>query len=129
MESPGNLRARVDAIGKSQEERFREIREYFMECLSLWGGGRRELYNRPRLGDAREPTEEDLVRRWAGTLTVSVNDICIGIQRGFAAAADRKCAVTSFRYLNPHIVARCAELRESQAGIGPVSQRGIRRQQ
>ena len=55
----------TDAIGKTSEERFREVRAYFFELLSAHGQSRRELYSRPKPGDSREPTEEEVVRRWA----------------------------------------------------------------
>ena len=104
-----------DVIGKPVEERFAEIARYFLESLAC-NGIRRELYSRPKPGDAREPTEEEVVRRWAAQVHVSVNDICIGIQRAFMAAADSGKVVTSFRWCVPHIVARCNELRDARVG-------------
>ena len=109
-----------DATGKTAEQRFAEIRKYFLEMLAFSGSSRAELYSRPKPGEAREPTEEEIVRRWAQAIHVSVNDICIGIQRAFMGAADRGQVVTSFRYCVPHIVARCNELRESRSGMGSI---------
>ena len=106
----------TDAIGKSPAERFLEIRREFLSLMAAHGHTRAELYSRTKPGEAREPTEEDLIRRWAEALSVSVNDIAIGIQRGFMAAAAQGKVVSSFRWCQPHIVARMSELRESQAG-------------
>jgi hypothetical protein len=105
-----------DAVGKKPEERFLEIERYFLEMLSVSGVSRAALYSRPKPGDAREPTEQQVALRWAHSVNVSVNDICIGIQRAFAAAAERRAVITSFRYCVPHIVARCNELRDSRVG-------------
>ncbi len=109
-----------DRAGKSAEQRFAEIREYFLACMEDAGHARKELYHRPKPGDAREPTEEELVRRWAGTLAVPVNDILIGIERAFVMAANRGQVVTSFRYCVPHILNRFAEMREMRVGEPPV---------
>ncbi len=103
-----------DATGKSADERFAAIRAFFLAQLALHGMTR-DLYSRPKPGDSREPTEEELVRRDAEDLNVSVNDICIGIQRAFDSGA----IVRSYRFCRPHIIARVKELRESQAGLGP----------
>jgi hypothetical protein len=111
-----------DAIGKPSEERFREIRDYFLENLRLYGSSRTSLYDRPKPGDAREPTEEEMVRKWAECFEISVNDIRIGIDRAFSGAAARGVVVTSFRYCVPQIVARVHEVRAnraSQIGQGP----------
>lgn len=51
-----------DAIGKTAEERFEEIRRMFLDMLALSGVSRTYLYSRPKPGDAREPTEEEVVR-------------------------------------------------------------------
>lgn len=114
-------RVPIDATGKDSEQRFREIRRYFFELLAVAGNTRTELYWRPKAGDVREPTEEELVRRWADELRVSVNDIQIGMARGFLTAGEQRPphVVRSFRYLQPHIVARIAELREARAGMQP----------
>jgi len=96
-----------DSKGKSVEERFAAIREYFLASMKMAGHGRTELYYRPKAGDAREPTEEELVRRWAGAVAVSVEAIEAGVQRGFEKAAELGQVVTSFRYCVPHIV-NCA---------------------
>lgn len=109
-------RAERDAIGKTADERFAEIRRYFLEMLALHGSARMELYYRPKPGDSREPTEEDVVRHWAQQLGVPVNDICIGMHRAFAAALERRQVVTSFRYCVPHIITRLAELKEARVG-------------
>lgn len=114
-----------DAIGKTPDERFAEIRAYFFEHMKMAGGSRTELYSRPKPGESREPTEEEVVMRFARTVSVTVNDIQIGIARAFAAAADRRNVVTSFRYCVPHIVARCNELRESRAGLGPEATQSV----
>jgi hypothetical protein len=107
-----------DAIGKTAEERFEEIERHFFELLEASGVSRRPqaFYIRPKPGDAREPTEGEVVRRWAETLHISVNDICIGIQRAFTTAAEKRAVITSFRYCVPHIIARCNELRDARAG-------------
>lgn len=110
----------TDATGKNAEQRFREIREYFLEMLKLAGVSRSDLYHRPKLGEAREPTEEEVVRRWAENLRVPVNDIFMGIQRAFLAAIDRGQVVTSFRYCAPQIIARLNEVREARAGQWPM---------
>src|SRR4051812_17586493 len=110
-------RVNSDATGKTADERFVEIRACFLELLSAAGHSRGDLYSRPKLGDSREPTEAEIVHRWAERYEVSVNDICIGIQRAFAQGA----LVTSFRYCVPQIIQRVRELRESRAGLGPVT--------
>jgi hypothetical protein len=107
-----------DMTGKNAEQRFVEIRKYFLDCLRFSGQGRQELYYRPKPGDAREPTEEELVQRWAQRLAVPVNEICIGIQRAFAAAAAARGAVLNFRECTAHIEKRTAELRDARAGEG-----------
>ena len=99
------------------EARFAGIRAYFLECLKLSGNGRAELYYRPKPGDAREPTEEEVVRRWAENTAVSVSDIVAGIARAFAHAAERGQAVSSFRDCVPHIQDR---LNETRAGLGSL---------
>jgi len=75
--------------------------------MKLAGHARTELYYRTKMGDAREPTEEELVRRWAGALHVPVQAIEAGIQRGFDKAEELGQVVTSFRYCVPHLV-NCA---------------------
>jgi len=105
-----------DATWKSPQQRFEEISKFFLEMLAEHGNSRAELYYRPKPGEAREPTEEEVVRSWSNTVNVSVNDICIGIQRAFAAAAGRGHVVTSFRYCVPQIHTRLAELRDARAG-------------
>ncbi|MBZ5702125.1 MAG: hypothetical protein LAN84_09780 [Acidobacteriia bacterium] len=94
------------------EARFAGIRAYFLECLQLSGHARTELYYRPKPGDAREPTEEEIVRRWAKRWAVPVSDIVAGIARAFAHAAERGQAVSSFRDCVPHIEARLGETHE-----------------
>ena len=69
-----------------------------------------------RAAHGPEPTEEDVVHRWAEILAVPVNDIVIGIQRAFVAAGERGQIVTSFRYCVPHIQARIREKSETRAG-------------
>jgi len=82
------LRPDRDAIGKTAEERFQEIRRHFLDALRDAGISRSELYDRPKPGASREPTEEELVRRYAERFAVSVNEICIGIQRAFVLARE-----------------------------------------
>lgn len=106
----------TDAIGKTPDERFAEIRRYFLDSLELAGQSRRELYYRPKPGDAREPTEEEVVRRWANMVQVPVNDIFIGIQRAFATAPEQG-HIVNFRYCVPHIMARVEEKRDARAGL------------
>jgi hypothetical protein len=106
----------VDRDGKNEQERFVKIREFFLAYLEGYGNPRKELYHRPKPGDAREPTEEEIVRRWAGELRVPLNDILIGIQRAFEGAGERGAVVTSFRYCIPQIVNRQREMRESRVG-------------
>lgn len=110
-------RTNIDATGKTGDERFVEIRGVFLELLAASGQSRAELYARPKFGDSREPTETEIVRRWAETFEVSVNDICIGMQRAFAGNA----VVTSFRYCVPQIILRVKELRDSRVGLGPFA--------
>jgi len=105
-----------DNTGKTAAERFAAIREYFLACLNFCGHSRTELYHRPKPGDLREPTEEELVRRWAETISVPLNDILIGIKRAFEEAPDRGHVVTSFRYCVPHIVKRAHEMKYSRVG-------------
>lgn len=105
-----------DALNKTVNERFLEVREYFLDSLKLSGMPERDLYTQPKPGDAREPTEEELVRRWAAQVAVPVNDICIGIQRAFQTAAAEGGVVRSFRFCIAHIVARVREKREARAG-------------
>jgi hypothetical protein len=107
-----------DATGKNAEQRFVELRKYFLDCLVIGGQGRKELYFRPKPGEAREPTEEELVRKWAQTLAVPVNEICIGIQRAFALKAEMGQAVVNFRECVPQIQRRMSELREARAKEG-----------
>ncbi len=115
------LRPDRDAIGKTAEERFAEIRRHFLELLRDAGISRSELYDRPKPGASREPTEEELVRRYAERFTVSVNEIYIGITRAFILARESggPGVVTSFRYCVPQIERRIAELREARVGAGP----------
>ncbi len=96
-----------DAKAMNAEQRFAEIRAHFLACLKLSGVSRTELYCRPKPGDSREPTEEEVVRQWATELSVPVNDILIGISRAFDRACERGDVVTSFRYCVPHLV-NCA---------------------
>jgi hypothetical protein len=116
-----SLRTSRDAIGKTAEERFAEIRRHFLGMLREAGISRSELYDRPKPGASREPTEEELVRRYAERFAVSVNEICIGIQRAFVLARESggPGVVTSFRYCVPQIERRIAELREARVGAGP----------
>ena len=92
-----------DRNGKSAEERFAEIREFFLDKMRESGQSRAELYYRPKLGDAREPTEEEIVRRWAARTDIPASWICLGIQTAFETAAKLGAVVTSFRYCVPHI--------------------------
>lgn len=105
-----------DRDGNTATERFAAIRAYFLQCLECAGHARQELYYRPKPGDAREPTEEEVVRRWANWLEVPLNDVLVGIQRGFMAAAERGQIVTSFRYCMPHIHSRLEEMKGSRVG-------------
>lgn len=100
----GRMSDQRDAKGMNAEQRFMEIRAHFLACLKLSGVSRAELYYRPKAGDMREPTEEEVVRKWAATLAVPVNDILIGISRAFDKACERGDVVTSFRYCVPHLV-------------------------
>ncbi len=104
-----------DAAGKTTEERFTEIRAHFLECLKLGGISRTDLYYRPKQGDAREPTEQEVVWKWADTHAVPVNDILVGITRAFEFASGRGDVVTSFRYCVPHIVNRVQETANARA--------------
>ena len=104
----------VDAIGKCIDERFAEIRAYFLECYRLQGDARTELHYRAKPGDAREPTEEEIVRRWAGLVAISVADIQIGMQRAFMEYAGKGWRVPSFRECVPQIQERMAEKREGR---------------
>jgi len=92
-----------DRNGKNAEERFAEIREFFLDKMRESGQSRTELYYRPKLGDAREPTEEEIVRRWAARTDIPASWICLGIQTAFETAAKLNTVVTSFRYCVPHI--------------------------
>lgn len=105
-----------DAAGKDAQQRFLEIREDFLARLADSGQSRTELYYRPKPGDAREPTEEEVVRHWAEQLGIPVNDILIGIQRAFEVAAEQGRVVSSFRFCVPQIVARLNEMRGSRVG-------------
>jgi hypothetical protein len=111
------LKPHSDATGKNAEQRFVELRKYFLDYLALMGHARPELYNRPKLGDAREPTEEELVRRWAYRLDVPVNDIVIGINRAFARAF-MAGGVTNFRDCLMEIGKRVDEVRSARAKEG-----------
>ena len=112
-----------DATGKNADERFAMLRAYFFELLQLYGIRRKFLYAQPKPGDAREPTEEELVRKWAAHLEVPVNTIMQGMVAGFNVAAERGLVVTSFRYLEPQILARVNATAESRVGQGPVVHR------
>jgi len=107
-----------DAIGKSVEERFLEIRDEFLGLLMATGHARTTLYTERTSNHAF--SEEEVVRHWAGLVAVRVNDICIGIQSAFVEAGKRSAMVTSFRYCVPHIHARINELAETRVGQGPV---------
>lgn len=108
-----------DATGKTPGQRFVMIRECFLEQMAASGQSRAELYSRPRPDSPDGMSEEQVVRHWAGQLQISVNDMCIGIRRAFEHARGESRFVTSFRYCQPHIVARWNELRESRLGLGP----------
>jgi len=112
-----------DATGKNADERFAALRNYFFELLAAFGGSRKFLYAQPKPGDAREPTEEELVRKWAEHLEVPVNTIMQGMVAGFNAAAERGLVVTSFRYLEPQILARVNATADTRVGQGPVVHR------
>ncbi len=111
-----------DATGKNAEQRFVELRRYFLDCLAFAGVTRQatglELYYQPKPGEVREPTEEELVRRWAQTLAVPVNEIYIGIQRAFALKAEMGQTVKNFRECTAEIQRRMSELREARAKEG-----------
>lgn len=92
-----------DKKGKSAETRFAEIREFFLAKLRESGQTRAELYYRPKPGDAREPTEEEVVRRWAARTEIPVSWITAGIHNAFVTAEQLSAVVTSFRYCVPHI--------------------------
>jgi hypothetical protein len=98
-------------MSREIEERFTELREYFLLCLKVCGQPRADLYFRAKPGDAREPAEEELVRRWAGFVNVPLAQIEIGIQRAFMAAAGKGEKIASFRDCLPHIQARADESR------------------
>jgi len=110
-----------DAIGKTVDERFAEIRDEFLGLLMATGHARTTLYSERTSNHAF--SEEEVVRHWAGLVAVPVNDICIGIQRAFAEAGKRSAIVTSFRYCVPHIHARINELADARVGHGPVVHR------
>lgn len=107
-----------DAKEKSTQERFAEIRQFFLAKLEESGQSRTELYYRPKPGDAREPTEEEIVRRWAARTALSIEWICAGIHNAFVTAGERGAIVTSFRYCVPHIAAIADQLaRERKAPL------------
>lgn len=106
----------VDRDGKNAQQRFEEIRTFFLAWLEGSGHARTELYYRPKPGEAREPTEEEIVKKWAAELRVPLNDILIGIQRAFEGAAAAQKVVTSFRWCVPQIVNRQVEMKESRVG-------------
>lgn len=90
--------------GKTTEERFAAIREFFLEQLKMAGSARRELYRFPKPGAPQgEPTERDVVLEWARCQDAALNDVLFGIQRAFEKAEERGDVVTSFRYCVPHI--------------------------
>lgn len=107
------MSAPVDRDGMSAEDRFAEIRKFFLAWLADSGHARTELYRSPKLGQC-EPTEEEVVRQWANDLNVRLNDVLIGIQNAFGQGK----LVTSFRYCVPQIVARVREMAESRVGSG-----------
>lgn len=96
-----------DREGKTAEERFAAIREFFLEQLRQSGHARRELYKYPKPGAREAETEVDVVLQWASATAVRLNDILFGIQRAFELAAERGDVVTSFRYCVPQIT-NCA---------------------
>ena len=103
-----------DAIGKTVEERFAEIRGEFLGLLMATGHARTALYTERTSNHAF--SEEEVVRHWAQLVAVPVNDIFIGIQRAFATGK----VVTSFRFCVPHIHARINEMAEARIGQGPT---------
>jgi len=107
-----------DAIGKTVEERFAEIRDKFLGLLMATGHARTALYTERTSNHAF--SEEEVVRHWAQLVAVPVNDICIGIQRAFSEASKRGAIVTSFRYCVPHIHARVNEMADARIGQGPT---------
>lgn len=109
-----------DRSGKNPEERFLELRAFFLEQMKLSGQSRTELYYRPKLGDAREPTEEEVVRRWADRLDIPTSWICLGIQTAFETAAKLGAVVTSFRYCVPHITNAASAATESAQRKAPL---------
>ncbi len=114
------MHAATDKTGKTADQRFLEIRAYFLEHMALSGQSRTTLYFKPPAGaPPGYMTETAIVRHWAEQMVVSVNDICIGIQRAFDQARNDAKFVTSFRYVQPHIVRRWNELREARVGAGP----------
>jgi hypothetical protein len=98
------------------QQRFAEIREYFLDYLKDFGQPRAELYFRPKPGDAREPTEEELVRRWAQIVNVPLEQIRIGILQAFMEAAGKGQRIVTFRDCVPHIRARADEWRDGATG-------------
>jgi len=117
--------AQQDRNGLSIARRFELIRGYFLARLAA-SGVTRELYNRPKLGDAREPTEEELVRRFAEYTHIPLQDIEDGIERAFAVAGERGGAVTSFRYCQPQILIVVSLRAEARVGQGPLAHGGRR---
>jgi len=104
-----------DLTGKDAHQRFAEIRGFFLERLGQSGQARAELYFRAKPGDAREPTEEEVVRKWSEKTWVSVNDIYIGIHRAFEAATKCGQVIATFRNCEPFVAGRVKELSDSRA--------------
>lgn len=105
---------KTDADGKTSEERFAAIREFFLEQLRQSGHARKELYRYPKVGSDAE-TEASVVLRWARMMEVAVNTVLFGIQRAFETAEQRGDVVTSFRYCEPHITNAAMEAARRSA--------------
>jgi len=104
-----------DATGKNVDERFALIRASFLQHLAATGQTRTELFKNAR--NPSELSEERIVRHWAAQMEISVNDMDVAIQRAFAAASDRGSMVTSFKYVQPHIVQRFQEITRSRSRL------------
>jgi hypothetical protein len=103
------------------EGRFQQIEAWFLGALRERGIVRspHALYNRPKPGDAREPTEEELVRRIAEDRRIALDDVWHGINNAFLYARSKGNQVVSFRFCIGFIQARLDQTREAAAGRGP----------
>jgi hypothetical protein len=104
-----------DRDGNTEQQRFARIREAFLDLLAVSGHARTELYSVPKIGSC-ELTEEALVRHWAGQLRVDLGDILVAMETAFAEAPERRNIVTSFRYVQPHIVRRIQSMANARVG-------------